>query len=284
MRNTLLRDAVRRGLRTYGCTGAALALGGFAGAALAQDGSQSVDSQQLETITVTGSNIRRVDIETSNPVVTIDRAAIEKTGKLTLGDLVQSLPAVTGPNMNPQINNSGGTGFSSIGLRGLGSPRTLVLINGHRFLSGDPNAIPANMVERIEVLTSGASAVYGSDAIAGVVNFILRSDYQGAEFTVDYGISDRDDGTSEGYSFTFGQSTDRGSIMAGINYKKIDGVLSGHRDFSRDAVSRTRTAGGNFSTFVGGSPSSPYGFIAIPDAFLDLFPGCDTGYIARNPE
>ncbi|MGN6519035.1 MAG: TonB-dependent receptor plug domain-containing protein, partial [Dokdonella sp.] len=72
---------------------------------LAQD---DTSSQKLETITVTGSNIRRVDIETSNPVVTIDRAAIEKTGKLTLGDLVQQLPAVTGPNTNPQVNNSGG--------------------------------------------------------------------------------------------------------------------------------------------------------------------------------
>src|SRR5688572_29733542 len=267
MRNTLLRDAVRRGLRTYGCTGAALALGGFAGAALAQDGSQSVDSQQLETITVTGSNIRRVDIETSNPVVTIDRAAIEKTGKLTLGDLVQSLPAVTGPNTNPQVNNSGGTGFTSIGLRGLGSPRTLVLINGHRYLSGDPNAIPANMVERIEVLTSGASAVYGSDALAGVVNFILRSDYQGAEFALDYGISDKDDGASQGYAFTFGHSTDRGSIMAGINYKKIDGVLSGHRDFSKDAVSRLGSTSSPISTFVGGSPAAPYGRIRVPEAF-----------------
>ena len=116
------------------------------------------------------------------------------------------------------------------------------------------------------------------------MNFILRSDYQGAEFSADYGISDQDDGASQGYSFTFGHSTDRGSVMAGINYKKIDGVEAGHREFSQDAVSRTRTAGGDFSTFVGGSPSSPYGFIAIPDAFADLFPGCDSGFIARNPE
>ena len=103
--------------------------------AIAQD-AQDQNNQQLETITVTGSNIRRVDIETSNPVITIDRAAIQKTGKLTLGDLVQQLPAVTGPNINPQVNNGGGTGVSSIGLRGLGSPRTLVLINGHRLPLG----------------------------------------------------------------------------------------------------------------------------------------------------
>ncbi|HEU4662502.1 MAG TPA: TonB-dependent receptor [Dokdonella sp.] len=281
MRNTLLRDAVRRGLRMYGVAGAATVIGAGAIQANAQDAGS--DGQKLETITVTGSNIRRVDIETSNPVVTIDRAAIEKTGKLTLGDLVQSLPAVTGPNMNPQVNNSGGTGFSSIGLRGLGSPRTLVLINGHRFLSGDPNAIPANMVERIEVLTDGASSVYGSDAIAGVVNFILRSDYQGAEFTADYGISDRDDGASKGYSFTFGQSSEKGSIMAGINYKKIDGVESSHREFAKDSVSRLGNAHNPITTFVGGSPSAPYGWINIPDAFADLFPNCESGHLARNP-
>ena len=263
--------------------GATAAVGLSAGTVFAQDAAQDQSSQKLETITVTGSNIRRVDIETSNPVVTIDRAAIAKSGKLTLGDLVQQLPAVTGPNTNPQVNNSGGTGFSSIGLRGLGSPRTLVLINGHRYLSGDPNAIPANMVERIEVLTDGASSVYGSDAVAGVVNFILRSDYQGAEFSTDYGISDKDDGVSKGYQFTFGQSSDKGSIMAGISYKKIDGVLAGHREFSKNAVSRLGSTSSPIGTFVGGSTRSPYGHIKIPAAFAGLFPGCSSGYLARNP-
>ena len=282
MSNTLLREAIRRGLRTYGIAGASLACTTAALPALAQD-AQDQSDQKLETITVTGSNIRRVDIETSNPVITIDRAAIQKTGKLTLGDLVQQLPAVTGPNMNPQVNNGGGTGFSSIGLRGLGSPRTLVLINGHRYLSGDPNAIPANMIERIEVLTDGASSVYGSDAVAGVVNFILRSDYQGAEFSTTYGISDRDDGESQGYQFTFGQSSDRGSIMAGISYNKTDGVLAGHRDFSKDAVSLYGTVDTPPQGFVGGSTSSPFGHIAIPDEFADLFPTCNTGFLARNP-
>jgi len=290
MRHTLLRASIRRALATDAGIAAPksarsitalVAMGLLTSQAFAQD-AQDQGDQKLETITVTGSNIRRVDIETSNPVITIDRAAIQKSGKLTLGDLVQQLPAVTGPNTNPQVNNSGGSGFSSIGLRGLGSPRTLVLINGHRYLSGDPNAIPANMVERIEVLTDGASSVYGSDAIAGVVNFILRSDYQGAEFTTDYGISDKDDGESQGYSFTFGQSSDRGSIMAGINYKKIEGVLSGHRKFSENAVSRLGSTSSPIGTFVGGSPSSPYGRIRVPEAFQSLYPGCT--FIARNPE
>ena len=289
MRHTLLRKSIRLALNAAVAKTpmsvtpiTALAIFGLlAGNASAQD--QDAQSQKLETITVTGSNIRRVDIETSNPVVTIDRAAIAKSGKLTLGDLVQQLPAVTGPNTNPQVNNGGGNGFTSIGLRGLGSPRTLVLINGHRYLTGDPNAIPANMVERIEVLTDGASSVYGSDAIAGVVNFILRSDYQGAEFSTDYGISDKDDAGSKGYQFTFGQSTNRGSIMAGVSYKKIDGVLSGHRDFSKNAVSRLGSTSSPIGTYVGGSSSSPYGHIKIPAAIKPQFPGCASGFLARNP-
>jgi outer membrane receptor protein involved in Fe transport len=262
----------------------ASAVVGYAAPALAQD-AQDQSNQQLETITVTGSNIRRVDIETSNPVITIDRAAIQKTGKLTLGDLVQQLPAVTGPNVNPQVNNAGGTGGSSIGLRGLGSQRTLVLINGHRYLSGDPNAIPANMIERIEVLTDGASSVYGSDAVAGVVNFILRSDYQGAEFSTNYGISDKDDGESKGYQFTFGQSSDKGSIMAGISYNKIEQVLAGHRDFSKNSVSLYGTQGGarggiGPSASIGGSTSSPFGHIQTPDAFRNIY---NCAFLARNP-
>src|SRR4051812_34528682 len=289
MRQTLLRQSIRRALATPAAIAIApqsarsalalAAIGLLPAQVFAQD-AQDQSNQQLETITVTGSNIRRVDIETSNPVITIDRAAIQKTGKLTLGELVQQLPAVTGPNTNPQINNGGGSGASSIGLRGLGSPRTLVLINGHRFLSGDPNAIPANMVERIEVLTDGASSVYGSDAVAGVVNFILRSDYQGAEFSANYGISDKDDGQTNGYQFTVGQSSDKGSIMAGISYNKTEQVLAGHRDFSKNSVSLYGTANSPPTANVGGSTSSPFGHIQIPEGFQDLYPGC--GYLARN--
>ena len=268
-------------------------LGLIASPAFAQDSPQGNPPEQLETISVTGTQIRRVDIETSNPVITIDRAMIQKSGKLTLGDLVQYLPVVTGPNTNPQVNNGGGNGVSSIGLRGLGSHRTLILIDGHRFLGANPNDIPANMIERIEVLTDGASSVYGSDAVAGVVNFILRSEFQGAEFTGNYGISDRDDGAQRGYQFTFGQTSDKGSIMAGISYNKTDQAVASHRDFSRTSVSLYGTNG--FSSFgqlygpqtpqgyTGGSSASPYGHIQIPDAFADLFPNCQSGFIARNP-
>ncbi len=217
-------------------------------------------SERLDTIVVTGSNIRRVDIETANPVITIDRAQIQKSGKLTVGDLVQELPSIAGAATNPQVNNGGGTGASSVSLRGLGSNRTLILIDGQRIINNDINAIPANVVERIEVLLDGASSTYGSDAIAGVVNFIMRRDYQGAEFTADYGISDRDDGERTGGSFTFGQSTDRGSVVAGINYNKTDAVSAAKRDFSFSAL---YLYGGN--VYAGGSSRTPTGRIFLPN-------------------
>jgi outer membrane receptor protein involved in Fe transport len=219
---------------------------------------------------VTGSNIRRVDIETANPVVTIDHAAIQQSGKLTLGDLVQDLPAVTGPITNPRVNNGGGTGASTISLRGLGSSRTLVLVNGHRINNADVNSIPANAIERIEVLTDGASSVYGSDAVGGVVNFILRSNYQGAEFSTDYGISDRDDGQRQGYHFVFGQSTDKGSIMAGVDYNKFDSVLASSRAFSHDALYYYYGA-----AHALGSSRTPTGQIQLPAGLKAQF-GCST--------
>ena len=130
-----------------------------------------------------------------------------------------------------------------IDLRGLGSQRTLVLINGRRVVhqggtdgGADVNAIPASAVERIEVLTVGASSVYGSDAVAGVVNFIMRKDFEGMQASIDYGISDRQDGQRQGGSFTFGQVGEKGNIIAGVNYNKFDAISSGDRDFSKDAT------------------------------------------------
>ena len=266
---------------------AAIAMG--SSVAFAQDPTAQVSASQpatqkastLPTVVVTGSHIRRVDLETASPVVTIDRAAIQASGKLTLGDLVQQLPAMTGGNVNPQVNNGGGGGDSSINMRGLGSNRTLILVDGQRLLSVDPNAIPVDAVERIEVLTSGASAVYGSDAIGGVVNFILRKDYQGATFTTNFGQSDHNDGAQRGYTFTFGQTSDKGSIMAGINYNKQDGVEAANRNFSKDALTLKKNG-----PVIGGSPSTPNDYLQLPTRLAGAFPGGCTaasGYVALNP-
>ncbi|MFT3897881.1 MAG: TonB-dependent receptor [Thermomonas sp.] len=244
------------------------------GVAFAQDATTpapATDAGQantLDRIEVTGSRIRRVDAENASPVVTIDRQAIEKTGKLTIGDLVQELPNIAGAATNPTVNNGGGTGASTVDLRGLGSQRTLILINGRRVVhtggldgGADVNAIPASAVERIEVLTVGASSVYGSDAIAGVVNFIMRKDFEGMQASVDYGISGRQDGQRTGGSFTFGQAGEKGNVIAGVNYNKFDGISSGDRDYSKAA---TYLYGGSAFS-LGGSGRNPRGKISLPD-------------------
>ncbi|WP_062537999.1 TonB-dependent receptor plug domain-containing protein, partial [Mizugakiibacter sediminis] len=248
MNSTVLGRSIQRALRASPTQAAwatlpALLLAAPAFAQQAGDASATPQkAQSLETIVVTGSRIRRVDLETANPVFAIDRAQIQQSGKLTIGDLVQEAPSVAGAAANPNVNNGGGDGASTVELRGLGAQRTLVLINGHRVIASpsaggvDINQIPANLVERIEVLKDGASAVYGSDAIGGVVNIILRSNYQGAEFSADYGISDRNDGERRGFSATFGQTGDKGSVIAGINYNKFDPISSADRDYAKDAT------------------------------------------------
>ena len=198
--------------------------------------SSGEQTDQLETVVVTGSRIRRVDLETASPVFSIDAASIAKSGKLTLGDLIQESPSIAGAATNPSVNNGGGTGASTISIRGLGSQRTLLLVNGRRLAYADVNSIPLNMVERVDILKDGASAIYGSDAVAGVVNFVLKSNYQGIEASADYGISDRDDGERKGFQMTIGQSSDRGSLIIGASYNKQDAVSAGDRKFSDPAL------------------------------------------------
>ncbi|TAN05212.1 MAG: TonB-dependent receptor [Rhodanobacteraceae bacterium] len=236
----------------------AVAAVGVAGTAFAQNATTTQNNQKkpqtLQTIVVTGSHIRRVDLETANPVTTVSAAQIQNSGALTLGDLVQDLPQITGSPQNPRVNNGGGSGQSGANLRGLGSGRTLVLIDGHRMLNQDLNIIPAELVERIEVLNDGGAVTYGSDAIAGVINFILKKNYQGAQFSANYGISDRGDGERKGASFIFGQTSDKGSILAGVDYNKQDGILSGARNFSKYALYRYY---GTIYAF--GSSRNPFG-------------------------
>jgi len=268
-----LSATIRNILRAWPLAGTSLACLAVTPAAAQNADSGDKKSQNLETIVVTGSNIRRVDMETANPVLTIDHAAIEKSGKVTLGDLIQQLPAIAGNAMNPNVNNGGGTGQSAISLRGLGTQRSLLLINGHRipFQLQDLNIIPASAVERIEVLMDGSSAVYGSDAVAGVVNIITRSNYQGAEFGMDYGISDRDDGQRKAVHAMFGQSTDRGSILLGINYNKTEAVDTANRAYSHDALYKYNTG----YIVHGGSSRTPNGAINLPQSVLDAnFGGC----------
>ncbi|MFN9730569.1 MAG: TonB-dependent receptor plug domain-containing protein, partial [Pseudomonadota bacterium] len=199
----------------------ALTLGAVATAAPAAVAfAQDQDAEQLETITVVGSRIKRTDIETSQPVFVLERQDLQRTGLTSIGDILQDL-STSGATLNTTFNN-GGNGETRIDLRNLGANRTLVLVNGRRWVTGlggqvDLNTIPVSVVERVEILKDGASAIYGTDAIAGVVNITTRDNYDGAEATVYLGENEEGAGTEELYDFTIGSSTDRASAVLNVS-------------------------------------------------------------------
>ncbi|HET9817866.1 MAG TPA: TonB-dependent receptor [Rhodanobacteraceae bacterium] len=243
-----------------------------------QTDQNQTDSQPktLKAVVVTGSLIRRVDLETASPVVMIDRQDIANTGKPTLGDVLQQLPSIRGNATNTQNNSNGGgvasplteggDGASRVSLRGLGTGRTLVLINGQRMLNADMNLIPQAMIQRVDVLAEGASTTYGSDAVGGVVNFILRNDFNGAEVTLNDGISNEGDGQRHGFSLTMGHSTDKYSLAGGIDYNKYNAVPATRRDFSK---AQLYLSGGQ--VIVAGSSSIPTGRMQIAPSFAGQF-------------
>ena len=249
----------------------------------AQDQGNTTDQPKtLQTVVVTGSLIRRVDTETASPVTIIDRQNITNSGKPTLGDVLQQLPSVAGNATNPQNNSNGGgvasplteggDGASRVSLRGLGTGRTLVLIDGQRMLNADMNLVPQNMVQRIDVLAEGASTTYGSDAVGGVVNIILRHDFDGVEMSLNDGISDQGDGQRHGISLSMGHTGDRYNIVGGIDYNKYDAVPNSRRDF---AAHQLYLSDGQVT--VSGSSSIPTGKILLPSGLPGLS-DCATGY------
>jgi iron complex outermembrane receptor protein len=237
------------------------------------------EAKNLESVVVTGSLIRRVDIETASPVVTLDRNTLINSGKPVLGDVLQQLPSISGNATNPQNNSNGGgvasplleagDGASRVSLRGLGNNRTLVLVNGQRMANPDINLIPPDMIERVEVLAEGASTVYGSDAIGGVVNFILRKNYKGVQFSLNDGISSHGDAQRQGFNLTAGATGERYSIAAGLDYNKYDETLAARRKFSRQQLYLSSGA-----VVAAGSSSIPTGRIQLPASIASQY-GCD---------
>ena len=151
----------------------------------------------MEEVVVTGSRIKMANLEGTSPVTQVTSADIATQGVTRVEDLINQLPQAFAAQ-NANVAN-GATGTATVNLRGLGSARTLVLVDGRRMPYGgvtnsaaDLNQIPAAMVERVEILTGGASAVYGSDAIGGVVNFIMKKDFEGVQFDAQYGIYQHD--------------------------------------------------------------------------------------------
>ncbi len=262
--NSTISRAIGLALGTATAAGASLA---FAPTAMAADPKPTPDVA-LEEIVVTGSRIRRVDAETASPIYVIDQAAIQQSGITTIGDLVQRIPSISGAATNPAVNNGGGFGESNIELRGLDPKRTLILVDGRRVgvvgataNATDVNQIPINLIERVEVLKEGAGAIYGSDAIAGVVNFITRKNVDGLEIHGDYGRTSRKDGAHHSFDVIMGTSTEKFKVVAGGSYQKQDAVFNGARDFSKYAL---YLYGGTYGSYQSGSSRTPNGRISLP--------------------
>ncbi len=222
--------------------------------------------QKVEKVEVTGSAIKRVNAEGPAPVEVITRQDIERTGATTVNELLRSIPSIDIFDQGELASNSpGGSGTANIRLRGLSSSNVLVLLNGRRLpvnalydASGaggavDINMIPLSAIERVEILKDGGSAIYGADAVAGVVNFITKKDYRGIEARVSYGISSEGDAKeiNAGLSGGFGNlASDRYNVFFGLDYFKRDPLLRADREISRSVDFRRFGATDRRSSFA----------------------------------
>ncbi|WP_181918368.1 MULTISPECIES: TonB-dependent receptor domain-containing protein [unclassified Wenzhouxiangella] len=235
-----------------------------AGTASAQE---TEESTALDRVEVTGTRIKRTGLEGPAPVTVIDREEIERSGHTRVGDLLQEMSA-SGSAINTAFNSpdQGGDGGVRVSLRNLGPERTLVLVNGRRWVkattqagvanAADLSTIPAAAVERIEVLTGGASSVYGSDAIAGVVNIITRDDFSGTSASAQYGQTSEGDGEEEAYSFTIGRGDDQSNVLVNLSYTKQEEIMAADRKISRVPQFGADIFGGPISR---GSSATPEG-------------------------
>ena len=204
---------------------------------------ESEDAGEIEQMVVTGSRIRRDVADTPNPITVFDRAEIELTGLENVADLLRS----TTYNAFGSFRERSGSSFGQIALvnlRGLGSDRTAILVNGRR-VPGNPftgsaavdlNSIPLTAIERIEVLTDSASAVYGTDALGGVINIILRTDYDGAAFEIGKDFPEHEGADSDHFNFVFGSRGERSSILFTAEWFTRDPIFDGDRDYSKAQV------------------------------------------------
>ena len=245
----------------------ALTLSVFAATtAFAQQPVPSTDKKdevlKLEAFEVTGSRIKRVDAEGPLPIVQFTRADIELTGYSTVAEMIRNLPFNTGGSIDPQRTSTFATGATTLNLRGLGSQNTLVLVNGRRVapygLPGNNgfnavfnlNTLPTAAVQGIEILKDGASAIYGSDAVTGVVNVKLRKEYNGLTTNLELGNTTNKDAFRKDFSMVAGASTAKTNIMVVANYNQQNSIKLADRAFS--ATADLRSYGG-----VNGRSSAP---------------------------
>lgn len=219
-------------------------------------------------IVVTGSRIARPDLEASSPTVVVGQEEFrQQAGSANIENVLNDLPQVTATTSSTS-NNPGG-GVATVNLRSLGSARTLVLVDGRRYISYDVsqivdlNTIPAALIERVDVVTGGQSAVYGSDAIAGVVNFVLKRDFSGVQLDSQYNVTEEGDGQVFDVGLTIGANfaDGRGNVTVFGGYTRRSPTFAGDRSFSRFALSDNQD--GNPPFAAGGSGSVPQGRINV---------------------
>ncbi len=228
-------------------------------------------AKTLDRVEVTGSRIKRVDAETTQPVAVVTRADIEKSGLTNVFDILNNITSSDGSGLSTTTTQTNGSdGSQQISLRGLGADRTLVLVDGKRWITDidgvvDLSTIPVAIIERIDVLKDGASAIYGSDAIAGVVNIITRKNFEGAQFGVSYGQTVKGDGAQKSADITIGAAGERSSGVLSVSYSEQEAIFAGDRLISREPYF------GCFEYYGGvcpyGSASGAYGrFVIGPGA------------------
>jgi iron complex outermembrane recepter protein len=213
----------------------------FAAPAFAQTATAATSPSETEIVVVTGSRIRRPDLVASSPVTTIGAAELAKTNVVNLeGQLRASPQFITGRSQFDNNSGNGTPGTATVNLRGLGTVRTLVLMDGKRMTpfgsTGvvDINQVPLALIERVDIVTGGASAVYGSDAIAGVVNFITKQNFEGIQLDATGTQYTKGDGLTQQYQLTMGSSLadDKGNIVLSLGYANREAVLQGDREYS----------------------------------------------------
>jgi len=261
MNSSNLSQAVKLALLSAGTTALA------SSPVLAQE-----EVEEIEEIITTGSRLVRTDLEAVSPIQVVDNEEFLISGVVNVEQKLNELPAVL-PSFGPSSNNPG-DGTARVNLRGLGTARTLVLVNGRRFVpstqSGvvDLNTIPGTLIKQVDVVTGGASAVYGSDALAGVVNFQLIDDFEGVEISGLYDVTTEGDAEKYNFDITMGGNFDngRGNATVYASYTKRESLFQGDRDFSAFSLTDDApvgTPGQNPKTGVGG-PLAPGGSSGVP--------------------
>jgi len=220
------------------------------------------EEEEIEEVVVTGSRLGVTEQSSTSPIKIIDREDLDDLAVTSIGDFIQDLPQNAG-GLNAQ-NNNGGNGSTTVSLRGLGGGRTLILLNGRRhvpYATGgivDMNAIAPNTIERVDILLDGASAIYGSDAVGGVINIITKKDFDGLTVQGYSGRSSEGDGNITDLNVTFGASSDRGNVTVTLGSYKIDDAMAGDRTWSYQDLGFNWSAGTQYGL---GSTAPPEGMI-----------------------